>query len=71
MKRYIVKKRKIAGRGGSPKIDEWYIIDTSDGRPWPGGAHIHEGMVNKLCDSLNNFHDSEEVCKSFTAKVRK
>ena len=51
--RYIIKKRMINGRGGDPKLPEWYIVDTKDNSNYPGGAGIVLKEVERLCNLLN------------------
>ena len=53
--RYIIKTRKIPGRGGDAPITEYYIVDTRDHSQYPGGAGISEFEVAKLCNFLNTM----------------
>lgn len=51
----------ISGRGGDPKLPEYFILDTTDGSYYPGGTGISEYDVKKLCDWLNKNDKSHEI----------
>lgn len=53
--RYILKKKKEAGRGGGPKITAWYVYDT-EGKRLASATSIIEEYAQQLCDSYNKMH---------------
>lgn len=58
-KRFIIKKKKIAGRGGGPKIDNFIIWDTKENRKY--NDCIIERYAQELCDNLNKYEDKAFV----------
>lgn len=60
-KRFIVKTKKIPGRGGGPKIDNFIIFDTVENKVY--NDCIVEEFAQKLCNDLNIYYEAMDAKK--------
>lgn len=57
--RYVIKSMKVPGRGGGPKITEYYVFDN-EGKRFASASSMFKSDIEKMCKMLNEYDAAQK-----------